>query len=52
MVIQMSRTTVLLFRKLKWQEVTSLNYLHTAQAGHYVELGAGVEYIVKVLQVG
>ena len=40
-----------LFRKLKWQEVASLNYLHTAQAGHYVELGAGVEHILKVLRV-
>ncbi|MDQ2794934.1 MAG: DUF5686 and carboxypeptidase regulatory-like domain-containing protein [Bacteroidota bacterium] len=40
-----------LFRKLKWQEVASLNYLHTAQAGHYVELGAGVEHVVKVLRV-
>ncbi len=40
-----------LFRKLKWQEVVSLNYLTTKQAGHYVELGAGVEHIVKVLRV-
>ncbi|GAB3743516.1 hypothetical protein GCM10027594_22670 [Hymenobacter agri] len=40
-----------LFRKLKWQEVASFNYLHTAQAGHYVELGAGVEHILKVLRV-
>ncbi|RZK61704.1 MAG: hypothetical protein EOO59_04400 [Hymenobacter sp.] len=34
-----------LLRRLKWQEVFSLNYLHTEQAGHYVELGAGVEHI-------
>ena len=40
-----------LFRKLKWQEVASLNYLHTARAGSYVELGAGVEHILKVLRV-
>jgi hypothetical protein len=40
-----------LFRKLKWQEVASLNYLTTAQAGHYVELGAGIEHILKVVRV-
>jgi hypothetical protein len=40
-----------LFRKLKWQEVASLNYLTTAQAGHYVELGAGIEHILKVIRV-
>jgi hypothetical protein len=39
------------FRKLKLQEVASLNYLRTAQAGHYVELGAGVEHLLKVLRV-
>ncbi|AWM33793.1 DUF5686 and carboxypeptidase regulatory-like domain-containing protein [Hymenobacter nivis] len=40
-----------LLRQLKWQEVFSLNYLHTAQAGHYVELGAGIEHIFKALRV-
>jgi hypothetical protein len=40
-----------LLRKLKWQEVASLNYLSTAQAGHYVELGVGIEHILKVLRV-
>ena len=40
-----------LFRKLKWQEVASLNYLTTTQAGHYVELGAGIEHILKVMRV-
>lgn len=40
-----------LMRKLKWQEVASLNYLKTTQAGHYVELGAGIEHILKVLRV-
>nr|WP_230688125.1 DUF5686 and carboxypeptidase regulatory-like domain-containing protein [Hymenobacter jeongseonensis] len=40
-----------LLRKLKWQEVASLNYLATGQAGHYVELGVGIEHIFKVLRV-
>ena len=40
-----------LLRKLKWQEVASLNYLTTAQAGHYLELGAGIEHIFKVVRV-
>ncbi|WP_426058464.1 DUF5686 and carboxypeptidase regulatory-like domain-containing protein [Hymenobacter sp. B1770] len=40
-----------LLRKLKLQEVASLNYLTTAQAGHYVELGVGIEHILKVLRV-
>ena len=40
-----------LLRRLKWQEVFSLNYLHTAQAGHYVELGAGIEHVFKLLRV-
>ena len=40
-----------LFRRLKLQEVVSLNYLTTPQAGHYVELGAGIEHLVKVLRV-
>ncbi|SFQ32173.1 DUF5686 and carboxypeptidase regulatory-like domain-containing protein [Hymenobacter arizonensis] len=40
-----------LLRKLKLQEVASLNYLTTAQAGHYVEVGVGIEHIVKVLRV-
>ena len=40
-----------LFRQLKLQEVVSLNYLTTPQAGHYLELGAGVEHLFKVLRV-
>ncbi len=40
-----------LLRALKWQEVISLNYLHTAQIGHYLELGAGVEHILKIVRV-
>ncbi|WP_151085850.1 DUF5686 and carboxypeptidase regulatory-like domain-containing protein [Hymenobacter baengnokdamensis] len=40
-----------LLRALKWQEVLSFNYLHTAQIGQYVELGAGVEHIFKVVRV-
>ncbi|MEJ7659162.1 MAG: DUF5686 family protein [Hymenobacter sp.] len=37
-----------LLRSLKWQEVVSVNYLHTAQIGQYLELGAGVEHIFKI----
>ena len=40
-----------LLRALKWQEVISLNYLHTAQIGQYLELGAGVEHILKIMRV-
>ncbi|WP_223847470.1 DUF5686 and carboxypeptidase regulatory-like domain-containing protein [Hymenobacter montanus] len=40
-----------LVRQLKWQEVVSLNYLTTTQAGHYVEVGVGIEHIIKVLRV-
>jgi len=40
-----------LLRALKWQEVLSLNYLHTNQIGQYLELGAGVEHILKVVRV-
>ncbi len=40
-----------LLRALKWQEVISLNYLHTNQLDHYLELGAGVEHIFKVVRV-
>ncbi|RZL07620.1 MAG: hypothetical protein EOO62_16780 [Hymenobacter sp.] len=40
-----------LLRALKWQEVISLNYLHTNQIGHYLELGAGVEHIFKIMRV-
>jgi len=39
-----------LLRRLKWQEVVSFNYLHTPQAGHYVELGAGIEHIFGILR--
>ena len=38
-------------RQLKWQEVASFNYLTTAQVGHYVEIGAGIEHIFKVIRV-
>ncbi|SHI32142.1 CarboxypepD_reg-like domain-containing protein [Hymenobacter daecheongensis DSM 21074] len=38
-------------RQLRWQEVATLNYLHTPAAGHYVELGAGIEHIFKSLRV-
>ncbi|WP_303312430.1 DUF5686 and carboxypeptidase regulatory-like domain-containing protein [Hymenobacter sp. BT730] len=40
-----------LLRKLKWQEVASLNYLSTPTVGQYVELGVGIEHIFKVLRV-
>ncbi|MVN76835.1 carboxypeptidase-like regulatory domain-containing protein [Hymenobacter sp. HMF4947] len=40
-----------LLKALKWQEVVSLNYLHTDQVGHYLELGAGIEHIFKVMRV-
>ncbi len=40
-----------LFRKLKWQEVVTLNYLNTQQSGNYLELGLGIEHIFKVVRV-
>ncbi|WP_162428520.1 DUF5686 and carboxypeptidase regulatory-like domain-containing protein [Pontibacter pudoricolor] len=40
-----------LFRKLKLQEVVSLNYLNTQQSRNYLELGVGIEHIFKVLRV-
>ncbi|WP_246849931.1 DUF5686 and carboxypeptidase regulatory-like domain-containing protein [Rufibacter roseolus] len=40
-----------LIRKLKWQEVGSVNYLHTAAAGHYLELGVGLEHLFKVFRM-
>ena len=40
-----------LIKALKWQEVFSLNYLQTSQAGPYLELGAGIEYIFKIARV-
>lgn len=40
-----------LLRKLDLQAVGSLNYLYTDALGHYLEVGAGVEHIFKVLRV-
>ncbi|SNC77400.1 CarboxypepD_reg-like domain-containing protein [Hymenobacter gelipurpurascens] len=40
-----------LLRRLKWQEVASLNYLTTPTANHYLELGVGVEHVFKLLRV-
>jgi hypothetical protein len=40
-----------LLRRLKWQEVASLNYLRTPTVGHYVELGVGIEHIFKLFRV-
>lgn len=37
-----------LLRKLKTQAVTTVNYLHTPQLDHYVELGIGIEHIFKI----
>ncbi|GAB3240404.1 hypothetical protein GCM10027346_34510 [Hymenobacter seoulensis] len=36
-----------LLRRLHWQEVASLNYLTTPTANHYLELGVGVEHVLK-----
>ncbi|QHJ08666.1 DUF5686 and carboxypeptidase regulatory-like domain-containing protein [Hymenobacter busanensis] len=40
-----------LMRRLKWQEVGTVNYLHTPAAGHYAELGVGLEHVFKLLRV-
>lgn len=40
-----------LFRKLKWQEVMSLNYLNTRESKNYLELGLGIEHIFKVVRI-
>jgi hypothetical protein len=40
-----------LVRKLKWQEVGSVNYLHTAASGHYLEVGVGLEHLFKIFRV-
>lgn len=40
-----------LFRRLKWQEVVSLNYLNTQESRNYLELGVGIEHIFKVIRV-
>ncbi len=40
-----------LMRKLKWQEVFSLNYLKTPSSPNYIELGAGIEHIFKFMRV-
>ncbi|WP_114782264.1 DUF5686 and carboxypeptidase regulatory-like domain-containing protein [Botryobacter ruber] len=40
-----------LFRRLKWQEVVTLNYLNTRESMNYLELGLGVEHIFKFLRV-
>lgn len=39
-----------LLRKLKWQTVVTSNYLYTEEAGHYFELGVGIEHIFKFLR--
>lgn len=40
-----------LIRKLKWQEVISLNYLKTATSPHYLEWGVGIEHMFKFLRI-
>jgi len=40
-----------LFRRLKLQEVATLNYLNTPESKHYLELGVGIEHIFKILRV-
>ncbi|WP_400192455.1 DUF5686 and carboxypeptidase regulatory-like domain-containing protein [Hymenobacter sp. B81] len=40
-----------LMRRLKWQEVGTVNYLRTQAAGHYLELGVGIEHIFKLVRV-
>lgn len=39
------------FRKLKWQEVLSFNYLKTTASPHYMEGGIGIEHIFKIVRV-
>ncbi|MFA0961096.1 DUF5686 and carboxypeptidase regulatory-like domain-containing protein [Roseivirga sp. BDSF3-8] len=38
-------------RNLKWQTVLTANWFHTREAGHYAELGLGIEHIFKVVRV-
>ncbi|MDX2304167.1 MAG: DUF5686 and carboxypeptidase regulatory-like domain-containing protein [Microscillaceae bacterium] len=40
-----------LIKKLKWQGVLGVNYLHTEQAGNYLELNVGIEHIFKILRI-
>ncbi|MCE2787852.1 MAG: DUF5686 and carboxypeptidase regulatory-like domain-containing protein [Sphingobacteriales bacterium] len=40
-----------MLRKLRWQEVVAVNYLHTPDLAHYIEWGAGIEHIFKIIRV-
>ncbi|WP_034256563.1 DUF5686 and carboxypeptidase regulatory-like domain-containing protein [Adhaeribacter aquaticus] len=40
-----------LLRKLKWQEVATVNYLNTRHSNHYLEIGFGIEHIFKIFRV-
>ena len=40
-----------LLRKLKWQEVFTLNYLKTSTSPNYIELGAGIEHVFKFMRI-
>jgi hypothetical protein len=38
-------------RKLKWQEVFTINYLSTPSQQHYTEVGVGIEHIFKFFRI-
>jgi hypothetical protein len=40
-----------LIRKLKWQEVFSINYLKTNNSPNYIEFGIGIEHVFKFMRV-
>ncbi len=40
-----------LVKKLKWQEVLSVNYLNTPALPHYLEFGVGIEHIFKFFRL-
>jgi hypothetical protein len=40
-----------LLKKTRIQEVFTLNYLFTETNGNYIEIGAGIEHILKILRV-
>ena len=40
-----------LIKKLNFQAVASVNYLTNQTIGNYVELGAGIEHILKFMRV-
>ncbi len=38
-------------RQLKWQEIATVKFLTTPQVGNYVEVGVGLEHVLKVGRV-